>query len=53
MTNEESYRMMNALRKHVSVHVYEVEGKLELVLKFTTVDGKVHQICHSHLKQEK
>lgn len=53
MTNEESYRMLEALRRHLTINVYEVEGKLEIVLKFTTNDGKVHQVCHSHLKLEK
>lgn len=53
MTNEDSYRMMEALRKHLSIQVYEVENKIEIVLKFTTMDGKVHQLCHSHMKTQK
>jgi hypothetical protein len=48
MTNEDSYHMMHALRHHLSMRVYEVNGRLETALYFRTVDGKIHQLCSSH-----
>lgn len=47
MTNDDSYKMMNAMRKHLGVNVYETDKTLEIVLTFRTNDGKVHQLCNS------
>jgi hypothetical protein len=47
MTNGETYRMMAALRKHLAISVYNFENTLEIVLKFKTADGKLHQLCNS------
>jgi len=46
-SNEESYRMMEALRRYMRLKVYETDKTLEIVLTFKTTDGKVHQICNS------
>lgn len=46
--NSESYNMMEALRRHLSIKVYEVNGEMEVALSFKTVDGKIHQICNSY-----
>lgn len=48
MTNSDSYRMMEGLRNHLNINVYEVKGSVEIVISFRTVDGKVHQICNSY-----
>jgi hypothetical protein len=45
--------MMEALRKHLMLSAYEVNGKIEIVLKFKTVDGKVHQICNTFVEKAK
>jgi hypothetical protein len=47
MTNDDSYRMMDALRRYLKLKVYETEKTLEIVLQFKTEDGKIHQICNS------
>jgi hypothetical protein len=47
MTNDDSYRMMEALRKHLNLNVYETSKTTEIVLTFKTNDGKVHQVCNS------
>jgi len=47
MTNADSYRMMEALRTHLKVNVYEVNSGYEVVISFRTVDGKIHQVCNS------
>jgi hypothetical protein len=52
MTNSETYRMMQALRKHLFISVYDFNNKLEVVLKFKTGDGKVHQVCHSFMEKQ-
>jgi hypothetical protein len=52
MTNSETYRMMQALRKHLFISVYDFDNKLEVVLKFKTGDGKVHQVCHSFMEKQ-
>lgn len=48
MTNADSYRMMEGLRTHLGISVYEVNESVEVVISFRTVDGKVHQICNSY-----
>ena len=48
MTNDDSYKMMLALRKHLTVQVLQNKRNIEVILKFTTVDGKVHQVACSH-----
>jgi hypothetical protein len=53
MVQSESYQMMEALRKHLMLSAYEVNGKIEIVLKFKTVDGKVHQICNTFVEKAK
>jgi protein-arginine kinase len=52
MTNEESYRMMMALRQHLVLQVIQNKHQLEVILKFKTVDGKLHQIANSHKERE-
>tara|TARA_R110000868_G_scaffold61141_2_gene185932 strand:+ start:760 stop:921 length:162 start_codon:yes stop_codon:yes gene_type:complete len=47
MTNDDSYKMMIALRRYLSIKVYETEKVTEVVLLFRTEDGKVHQLCNS------
>ena len=47
MINDDRYKMMDAMRKHLGVNVYETDNALEIVLTFKTTDGKVHQICNS------
>lgn len=47
MTNDDSYKMMEAMRRHLGVNVYETDKTLEIVLTFRTNDGKVHQVCNS------
>jgi hypothetical protein len=48
MTNDDSYAMLNALRKHLNLKVYKTDKTLEIVLTFKTNDGKVHQVCNSY-----
>jgi len=52
MTNEESYSMMLALRNHLVLQVIQNKHQVEVLLKFKTVDGKVHQIASSHKERE-
>jgi hypothetical protein len=47
MNVDDSYRMMEGLRKHLGIKVYQTDNTLEIVLTFRTGDGKVHQICNS------
>jgi hypothetical protein len=47
MINDDSYKMMDAMRRHLGVNVYETDKTLEIVLTFKTTDGKVHQVCNS------
>lgn len=53
MTNDESYRMMEALRRYLRIKVYETEKTAEVVLLFKTEDGKVHQLCNSFMEKVK
>ena len=53
MTNEQTYAMMEALRKHLAINVYETEKTTEIVLQFKTGDGKVHQLCNSFKEKVK
>jgi hypothetical protein len=53
MTNDESYRMMEALRRHLLVSLYDFDNKIEVVLKFKTADGKVHQLCNSFVEKQR
>ena len=53
MTNEQSYAMMEALRKHLTMNVYETDKTTEIVLSFKTGDGKVHQLCNSFREKVK
>jgi hypothetical protein len=47
MINDDSYKMMDAMRKHLDINVYETDNTLEIILTFKTTDGKVHQVCNS------
>jgi hypothetical protein len=47
MINDDSYKMMDAMRRHLGINVYETDKTLEIVLTFKTTDGKVHQVCNS------
>jgi hypothetical protein len=47
MINDDSYKMMDAMRRHLGINVYETDNTLEIVLTFKTTDGKVHQVCNS------
>lgn len=47
MINDDSYKMMDAMRKHLGINVYETDKTLEIVLTFKTTDGKMHQVCNS------
>lgn len=49
--NEESYRMMEALRRYVRLKVYETDKTVEIVLQFRTEDGKMHQVCNSFMER--
>ena len=51
MTNDDSYRMMEALRKYMKIKTYETDKTLEIVLQFKTEDGKVHQLCNSFMEK--
>lgn len=53
MTTDDTYRMMEALRKHLGINVYETEKTLEIVLTFKTGDGKIHQLCNSFKEVKK
>ena len=45
--------MMEALRRHLRVNVYRVDDMLEVVIKFKTEDGKLHQLCNSFVEINK
>jgi hypothetical protein len=53
MTNEESYKMMEAMRRYLRLKVYETDKSTEVVLLFCTEDGRVHQLCNSHMEKQK
>lgn len=48
MTNDDSYQFMLMLRQHLTLQVIQNKQQIEVVLKFTTKDGKVHQVARSH-----
>lgn len=48
MTNDDSYKMMQALRRYLRMKVYNNGSDVEVVLSFKTEDGKVHQLCNSY-----
>jgi hypothetical protein len=50
-SNEESYRMMEALRRYLKLKVYETDKTVEIVLQFKTEDGKMHQVCNSFMEK--
>lgn len=47
MTNDDSYKMMQALRRYLRLKVYNNGRDVEVVLSFKTEDGKLHQLCNS------
>lgn len=51
MTNDDSYKMMEALRRYMRLKVYETNKTVEIVLQFKTEDGKIHQICNSFMEK--
>jgi len=51
MTNDDSYKMMEAMRRYMRLKVYETERTVEIVLQFKTEDGKLHQICNSFMEK--
>ena len=51
MTNDDSYKMMEALRRYMRIKVYETDKTVEIVLQFKTEDGKLHQICNSFMEK--
>ncbi len=51
MTNDDSYKMMEALRRYMRLKVYETDKTVEIVLQFKTEDGKLHQICNSFMEK--
>jgi hypothetical protein len=53
MTNNDSYSMMEALRRYLRVKVYDTDKSIEIVLQFRTEDGKVHQLCNSFMEKAK
>lgn len=53
MSNNESYQMMEALRRYLKVSLYDFDNKIEVVLKFKTEDGKLHQLCNSFVEKQK
>ena len=52
MTNDDSYKMMAALRRYLKIKVYETDGTTEVVLLFRTEDGKLHQLCNSFVEKK-
>lgn len=48
MTNDDSYKMMQALRRYLHLKVYNNGKGVEVVLSFKTEDGKLHQLCNSY-----
>ena len=53
MINDDSYLMMKALRRYLQICVYENDKSIEVVLKFKTEDGKLHQLCNSFVEKHK
>jgi hypothetical protein len=53
MINDDSYHMMAALRRYLKISVYETDNTIEVVLKFKTEDGKLHQLCNSFVEKQK
>jgi hypothetical protein len=53
MINDDSYKMMLALRRYLKINVYETDNNIEVVLKFKTEDGKLHQLCSSFVEKQK
>ena len=53
MANNDSYLMMEALRRYLKISVYESNNTIEVVLKFKTEDGKLHQLCNSFVEKQK
>ena len=51
MTNDDSYKMMEALRRYMRIKVYETDKTVEIVLQFKTEDGRVHQLCNSFMEK--
>lgn len=51
MTNDDSYKMMEALRRYMRLKVYETDKTVEIVIQFKTEDGKIHQICNSFMEK--
>lgn len=51
MTNDDSYKMMEAMRRYMRLKVYETDRTVEIVLQFKTEDGKLHQICNSFMEK--
>lgn len=51
MTNNDSYKMMEALRRYMRIKVYETDKTVEIVLQFKTEDGRIHQICNSFMEK--
>jgi len=51
MTNDDSYKMMEALRRYLRLKVYETNKQIEIVLQFRTEDGKIHQLCNSFMEK--
>jgi hypothetical protein len=51
MTNDESYKMMEALRRYMRIKVYETDKTVEIVLQFKTEDGRIHQLCNSFMEK--
>lgn len=52
MINDDSYRLMAALKEHLFLKTYHVGKSVEVVLMFKTQDGKLHQICNSFINSK-
>jgi hypothetical protein len=52
MLNDDSYKMMEALRRYLRLKVYETGKTTEVVLLFRTEDGKLHQLCNSFMEKK-
>ena len=51
MTNDDSCKMMEALRRYMRIKVYETDKTVEIVLQFKTEDGRIHQLCNSFMEK--
>jgi hypothetical protein len=51
MINDDSYKMMEALRRYMRIKVYETDKTVEIVLQFKTEDGRIHQLCNSFMEK--